>query len=98
MDIDAGRTQSDDRERRVTTAPAQMAKPVFRLNDVAVAYNGVPAVEDVTFDLAEKEITAFIGPSGCGKSTLIRCLNRMNDLIPAASVSGQVLYNDQDLY
>jgi phosphate transport system ATP-binding protein len=55
-------------------------------------------VEGVTFDLAEKEITAFIGPSGCGKSTLIRCLNRMNDLIPAASVSGEVLFHDQDLY
>ncbi|MDQ3677568.1 MAG: phosphate ABC transporter ATP-binding protein PstB [Actinomycetota bacterium] len=63
-----------------------------------VAYGGVSAVEDVTFDLLENEITAFIGPSGCGKSTLIRCLNRMNDLIPSASVSGKVVYHDQDLY
>jgi phosphate transport system ATP-binding protein len=98
MDIDAGRTQADERERRVTTKAAEMAKPVFRLKGVAVSYNGVPAVEDVSFDLAENEITAFIGPSGCGKSTLIRCLNRMNDLIPSASVSGEVLYHDQDLY
>src|SRR5687768_13915702 len=98
MDIDAGRAQADDRERRMTTQPAAMAKPVFRLNDVAVSYNGVPAVEEVSFDLAQNEITAFIGPSGCGKSTLIRCLNRMNDLIPSASVSGEVLYHDQNLY
>jgi phosphate transport system ATP-binding protein len=52
----------------------------------------------VTIDLAEREITAFIGPSGCGKSTIIRCLNRMNDLIPTASVSGEVLYHDENLY
>ncbi|MGH2588313.1 MAG: phosphate ABC transporter ATP-binding protein PstB, partial [Dehalococcoidia bacterium] len=61
-------------------------------------YNGVTAVEDVTFDLAEKEITAFIGPSGCGKSTLIRCLNRMNDLIPSARVGGAIRYHGEDLY
>jgi phosphate transport system ATP-binding protein len=43
-------------------------------------------------------ITAMIGPSGCGKSTLIRCLNRMNDLIPSASVEGKVLYHGEDIY
>jgi phosphate transport system ATP-binding protein len=77
---------------------AAMARPVFRLHDVGVRYGDAPAVENVTFDLAENEITAFIGPSGCGKSTLIRCLNRMNDLIPSASVSGEVLYHGEDLY
>jgi phosphate transport system ATP-binding protein len=74
------------------------AKPVFRLDGVSVAYGGVPAIEDVTFDLMERQITAFIGPSGCGKSTLIRCLNRMNDLVPSARVSGRVLFHGQDLY
>jgi phosphate transport system ATP-binding protein len=72
--------------------------PVFKLDNVAVSYGGVPAVEEVTVDLLEREITAFIGPSGCGKSTLIRCLNRMNDLIPSAQVSGHVVYHGQDLY
>ena len=43
-------------------------------------------------------MTAFIGPSGCGKSTFIRCFNRMNDLIPSATVEGQVLYRGEDLY
>jgi phosphate transport system ATP-binding protein len=71
---------------------------IFSLRDVRVSYGAVTAVEDVTFDLLENEITAFIGPSGCGKSTLIRCLNRMNDLISIARVSGQVRYHDQDLY
>ena len=71
---------------------------VFSLQGLGVAYGDAPAVEDVTFDLREKEITAFIGPSGCGKSTVIRCLNRMNDLIPSATVKGKVLYHGQDLY
>jgi phosphate transport system ATP-binding protein len=82
-----------DVETRTQPLPA-----VFRLDNVAVAYGGVHAVEEVTFDLYKNEITAFIGPSGCGKSTLIRCLNRMNDLIPSAEVTGQVLYHDVDLY
>jgi phosphate transport system ATP-binding protein len=78
--------------------PAAAREAVFKLSDVRVTYGGVAAVEDVTFDLLEHEITAFIGPSGCGKSTLIRCLNRMNDLVPSARVAGTVLYHGQDLY
>jgi phosphate transport system ATP-binding protein len=87
---------------QVTTEPSRVAteeRPaIFSLRDVSVSYAGKPAVEGVTFDLFENHITAFIGPSGCGKSTLIRCLNRMNDLIPAAAVSGDVLYHGIDLY
>jgi phosphate transport system ATP-binding protein len=82
--------------------PADGAKrpreAIFHLGGVAVAYSGKPAVRDVSFDIGRNEITALIGPSGCGKSTLIRCLNRMNDLIPGAEVSGEVLYHGQDLY
>ena len=48
--------------------------------------------------LHRNEITALIGPSGCGKSTFIRCLNRMNDLIPAARVEGRIVYHGEDLY
>ena len=73
-------------------------EPVFEINDVTVRYGGVPAVREIKFDVQKKEITALIGPSGCGKSTLIRCLNRMNDLIPSATVEGDVLYHGQDLY
>jgi phosphate transport system ATP-binding protein len=71
---------------------------IFSLHDVGVQYGGVPAVENVTFDMYKNEITAYIGPSGCGKSTLIRCLNRMNDLIPSATVTGTIAYHGQDLY
>ena len=78
--------------------PAKAREAIFHLDEVTVSYGDKPAVRDVTFDIARKEITALIGPSGCGKSTLIRCLNRMNDLIPSARVEGQVLYHGQDLY
>jgi phosphate transport system ATP-binding protein len=71
---------------------------VFELDEVTVSYAAKPAVRDVSFDIGKNQITALIGPSGCGKSTLIRCLNRMNDLIPTAKVDGRVLYHGQDLY
>jgi phosphate transport system ATP-binding protein len=71
---------------------------VFELNDVGVDYGGVSAVKGVTMDIGRNDVTAMIGPSGCGKSTLLRCLNRMNDLIPAAEVNGELLYHGEDLY
>ena len=80
------------------TAAREARETVFHVNKVTVRYGGVPAVRDVDFDVRTNEIAALIGPSGCGKSTLIRCLNRMNDLIPSATVEGQVLYHGEDLY
>jgi phosphate transport system ATP-binding protein len=71
---------------------------IFGLQEVQVSYGPKPAVRGVNFDIGKNEITALIGPSGCGKSTLIRCLNRMNDLIPGARVEGKVMYHGQDLY
>nr|WP_313896312.1 phosphate ABC transporter ATP-binding protein PstB [Streptomyces sp. YIM 98790] len=71
---------------------------VFRLEGVHVAYGSARAVRDVSMRIHEREITAMIGPSGCGKSTVLRCLNRMNDLVPGARVSGSITYYDEDLY
>jgi phosphate transport system ATP-binding protein len=71
---------------------------VFRVDDLAVAYNGKQAIRDVTLDVYRNYVTAFIGPSGCGKSTFIRCFNRMNDLIPGAVVDGTIEYHGVDLY
>jgi phosphate transport system ATP-binding protein len=85
----------------VQGVPAAERKPreaIFGLQDVMVSYNRKPAVRGVSFDIGKNEITALIGPSGCGKSTLIRCFNRMNDLIPGATVEGEVLYHGQNLY
>jgi phosphate transport system ATP-binding protein len=87
---------------RIGTRPVEVdevvATPVFRLQNLTVSYNGNQAIRGIRLDIPANRITAIIGPSGCGKSTLIRCLNRMNDLIPSARVSGKVLYHEQDLY
>jgi len=71
---------------------------VFDVEKLEVAYNGALALRDVTIEIRENFVTAFIGPSGCGKSTLIRCFNRMNDLIPGATVAGSIRYHGRDLY
>ena len=79
--------------------PTQTTEPpVFRLRDLRVRYGDKEAVKGVSLDVPARSVTAFIGPSGCGKSTVLRCLNRMNDLIPGASVSGQVLLGGRDVY
>jgi phosphate transport system ATP-binding protein len=82
----------------VPEAPAAPREAIFQLHDVMVSYGPKPAVRGVNFDMGMNEITALIGPSGCGKSTVIRCLNRMNDLIPTAKVEGEVIYHGQNLY
>jgi phosphate transport system ATP-binding protein len=74
------------------------AEPIFEVRGLSVSYNGASAIEGIDLEVGRNRITALIGPSGCGKSTLIRCFNRMNDLIPAASVKGAILYHGQDLY
>jgi phosphate transport system ATP-binding protein len=99
-----GRTSGPEIDVSSVTEGAEHGKgkegsnTVFKLDNLSVSYDGKLAVKDVSMDIHENEITALIGPSGCGKSTLIRCLNRMNDLIPTASVEGHCYYHDQDLY
>jgi phosphate transport system ATP-binding protein len=78
--------------------PARAKEPIFEVAGVGVSYDGNPAVRNITLDIGKNRITALIGPSGCGKSTLIRCFNRMNDLIPGATVEGSIVYHGQDLY
>ena len=83
------------------TAPAPPGVPqqaVFDVSDVSVYYGDFRAVRDVSLDVRQHEITAFIGPSGCGKSTMLRCFNRMNDLIDTARVEGDISYHGVDLY
>jgi phosphate transport system ATP-binding protein len=71
---------------------------VFDIAGLTVHYGKAAAVKDVSLGVREHAITALIGPSGCGKSTVLRCLNRMNDLVPSARVDGSVLYHGIDLY
>jgi phosphate transport system ATP-binding protein len=77
---------------------ATVAAPIFDVRDVSVFYAEHRAIRDVSMSISRNDITALIGPSGCGKSTFIRCLNRMNDLIPSARVEGEVVYHDENLY
>ena len=84
--------------RGLDRAEVERRDKVFTVSDLGVSYHGKPALEGVTLDVHENTVTAFIGPSGCGKSTILRCLNRMNDLIPGVRVSGQANYHGEDLY
>ncbi|QYK40836.1 MAG: phosphate ABC transporter ATP-binding protein [Paracoccaceae bacterium] len=65
---------------------------------VQVHYGEKHALKDVDVDILDKTVTAFIGPSGCGKSTFLRCLNRMNDTVASARVSGKILLDGEDIY
>jgi phosphate transport system ATP-binding protein len=81
--------QADEPERR---------EVVFDIDDLGVSYSGNRAVAGITLDVFRNLVTAIIGPSGCGKSTFIRCLNRMNELVPGVAVDGRLLYHGEDLY
>ncbi len=79
-------------ESRVSDADA-----IVSVRNLEVFYGTFLAVAGVSFDVPKNKITALIGPSGCGKSTVLRCINRMNDLIPSARVEGQIFYHGQDI-
>ena len=68
------------------------------IEDLNLSYGDNHVLHDISMDIGEKRVTAFIGPSGCGKSTLLRCLNRMNDLIEGARLAGEVKVKDRDIY
>ncbi len=86
-------------------APQVSAKAMGHLSRMKIAnrnvnafYGDKQALFDVTVDIPERAVTAFIGPSGCGKSTFLRCINRMNDTIPSARVTGRIEIDGQDIY
>ena len=70
----------------------------LELNDVNIYYGDFHAVQNVNMQIPAKSVTAFIGPSGCGKSTVLRTLNRMHEVIPNASVKGEILLDGHDIY
>jgi phosphate transport system ATP-binding protein len=103
IDLNAAVNDSDHTAAAPTsdgrwTGSGTVPDAVLSVKNLNVHYGSTLAVRDVSLDMARFEITALIGPSGCGKSTVLRCLNRMNDLIPSARVSGSVTYHDQDIY
>jgi phosphate transport system ATP-binding protein len=72
--------------------------PYVVAENVDVFYGDNHAIKDVTLEISKKEVIALIGPSGCGKSTFLRCLNRMNDTIETARVTGNISLGGQDIY
>ena len=71
---------------------------IMTAKDLNLWYGETHALKNVNITIPEKSITAFIGPSGCGKSTFLKTLNRMNDLIPSVKITGEVCYNEQNIY
>ncbi len=82
---------------QVKSASAAAGPTKIAARDVSVFYGDKQALYDVSLDIPDKTVTAFIGPSGCGKSTFLRTINRMNDTIQGARVTGQILMDDQDI-
>jgi phosphate transport system ATP-binding protein len=105
VDVKVGVDQEAPAERRTVIDVQDHAREtddrretVFDVDGLAVYYGDFRAVRDVTLPVRRNEITALIGPSGCGKTTVLRCLNRMNDLVPDARIEGSVRYHGVDLY
>jgi phosphate transport system ATP-binding protein len=83
--------------KRSPLPPRERLERVFEIRDLDAVYGSKPAVKGVTMEIYRNLVTAIIGPSGCGKSTFIRCLNRMNDLIPGFRQTGTISYHGQDI-
>ncbi|KAA8981315.1 phosphate ABC transporter ATP-binding protein [Halospina sp. K52047b] len=86
-----------------TSAPAQTAGTAeknvkVKAENVNLWYDRTQALHDLNLNIHENEVTALIGPSGCGKSSFLRCLNRMNDLIPSVRIEGQITLDGEDIY
>jgi phosphate transport system ATP-binding protein len=89
------RVQSSSREDE----PRPVDTPVkISVRDLNFFYGRTQALHQISLDIAERVVMAFIGPSGCGKSTFLRTLNRMNDTIPATRVEGEVMLDGEDIY
>lgn len=75
-----------------------MKNTKIEVKDLSLYYGEKQALKDISFEIQRNKVTALIGPSGCGKSTFLRCINRMNDLIPSVKITGQMLVEGIDIY
>ena len=83
--------------KRQPLPPRERLQQVFDIQDLTAIYGSKPALKGVSMAVYQNLVTAIIGPSGCGKSTFIRCLNRMNDLVPGFRQTGAVRYHGQEI-
>lgn len=97
-----GQADITEETLRTQDVQTQMTRPVGPIKietiDLNVYYGTNHAIKNVSLPIPEKQVTAFMGPSGCGKSTFLRALNRMHDLVPVARVTGQVLFDGENVY
>ncbi len=70
----------------------------FEISNLDLFYGDLQALKDISIDINKNQVTALIGPSGCGKSTFLRCLNRMNDLIDDCNITGEIKFDERDVY
>jgi len=80
-----------------TTQKTSASEPFIEVKDLSLFYGPNKALKNISLNISEKLVTAFIGPSGCGKSTLLRCFNRMNDLIDNVRIEGSIKIAGQDI-
>ena len=71
---------------------------IISAKNISLWYGNFQALKNINIEIPEHSITALIGPSGCGKSTFLKTLNRMNDLIPSVKITGEVMYNGQNIF
>jgi phosphate transport system ATP-binding protein len=83
--------------KRQPLPPKERLEQIFDIQGLDAIYGPKPALKDVTMEVHKNLVTAVIGPSGCGKSTFIRCLNRMNDLVPGFRMNGMIRFRGQDI-
>jgi len=98
MERTLGQMKIDPYTAAAGPASAEALPPKITAREVNVHYGSNHAIKDVTVDIEDRAVTAFIGPSGCGKSTFLRCLNRMNDTIDICRVSGEIRLDGEDIY
>ncbi|MFC7116238.1 phosphate ABC transporter ATP-binding protein PstB [Natronoarchaeum sp. GCM10025703] len=97
-DDEAGREFGSQADDEMAPSIATVRNPILEAEDLVVKYGDIQALQPVSVGLPEKEVTAIIGPSGCGKSTFLRCINRMNDLVDAADITGSLRFRGKDVY
>ncbi|MFC4451130.1 MULTISPECIES: phosphate ABC transporter ATP-binding protein PstB [Halorussus] len=88
----------DSTSERETRPTPDSDEAVIESRNLSVHYGDVQALQSIDLQIPNRQVTAIIGPSGCGKSTFLRCINRMNDLVEAATIDGKLLFNGTDVY
>ena len=90
-------TESTDSTEANRTVP-ESSRTIIESRNLTVSYGQDQALQSVDLKIPSQQVTAIIGPSGCGKSTFLRCVNRMNDLVDAATIEGELFFDGTDIY